>query len=122
MWIRTVAFALLIGAPLASGADPAFWSPDASLESTTATLTAPLVEGSLLLAKSCDKCKSHPLRLTSQTLVYIGDRQVSVAELNQFLKGGTVHNLGIFYDKTAQTITKLVVFARSPSRPAASSS
>ena len=122
MWIRTIAFALLIGAPLASGANPAFWSPDASLESTTATLTAPLVEGSLLLAKSCDKCKSHPLRLTSQTLVYIGDRQVTVAELNQFLKGGTVHNLGIFYDKTAQTITKLVVFARSPSRPAASSS
>jgi hypothetical protein len=119
MWIRTIALALLISAPLASNADPRLWSPDASLESSTTTLTAPLVEGGLLLAKSCDACKSHPLRLTSQTLLFIGNRQVTVAELNQFLKGGAVYNLGIFYDRTAQTITKLVVFANPAPRPAA---
>lgn len=119
MWIRTFALALLISAPLASKADPRFWSPDASLESTTSTLSAPLVEGALLNAKSCSACKSYALRLTSKSLLYIGNREVTLAEFNQFLKASAAHNLGIFFDKKEQTVTKLVIFATLPSRPAA---
>ena len=120
MWIRTFALALLISAPLASKADPRLWSPDASLESTTTMLSAPLVEGALINAKSCRACRSYALRLTSESLLYIGNREVTLAELNQFLKAGAAHNLGIFFDKKEQTITKLVVFATLSPRPAPS--
>lgn len=86
------------------------------IESSTTTLTGPLVEGGLLLARSCLGCKSQTLRLTAQTRLFIGEREVTLAELNKFLQGGGKHGLGIGYDRTERTVTRLVVFVKSRRR------
>lgn len=118
MWIRIAALALLIGTPLAGRADPVLLSPHGAIESSTNTITEPLVEGGLFMARSCLACRSLPLRLDEQTGFFIGKRPVSVAELNKFLNTGGPHGLVISYDKKANTVVRLVVKANLPQRPA----
>ena len=109
MWIRIAALALLVGAPLAGRAEPVLLSPNGAIESSTNTITEQLVEGGLLMARSCLTCRSLPLRLTAQTELFIGKRQVTVAELNKFLGAGGEHSLLISYDKKANTVVRLAV-------------
>jgi len=116
MWIRIAALAILTSTPFASNADPRLYSPDATVESSTATLSGPLVDGGLVLAKACIACRSEAVRLTAQTRLYIGQRQVTVEELNKFLALGGSHNLVISYDRTAHTVTQLIVSANRPAR------
>ena len=111
MWIRIAALALLIGTPLAARAEPVLLSPNGSIESSTNTITEPLVEGGLLMARSCLTCRSLPLRMNAQTELFIGKRAVSVAELNKFLSAGDEHGLLISYDKKANTVIRLLVNA-----------
>lgn len=118
MWIRIAALAVLLSAPLAGRTDPRLFSPGGAIESSTETITEPLVEGGMLLAKSCPACRSMPLRLNANTPLFIGKRQVSLVEFNQFLESGGTHGLGIFYDKAQHTVTRLVIFAKQPSHPA----
>ncbi len=117
MWIRIAVLALLISAPLAGRADPRLYSPDGAIETSSDTITEPLVEGGMLLARNCPACRSKPLRLNAGTRLFIGRSQVTVDEFNKFLQGGGAHDVGIFYDKTANTVTRIVVVVNAP-RPA----
>jgi hypothetical protein len=118
MWIRIAAVALILAAPLARGAEPVLLSPSGAIESSTATITEQLVEGGLFMARSCESCRSLPLRLNAQTELYVGKRLVSVAELNKFLKDSGPYSMLIVYDKKASTLTRLVVDANLYQRPA----
>jgi hypothetical protein len=118
MWIRIAAVALVLGAPLAMAATPVLLSPSGAIESSTNTVTEQLVEGGLFMARSCEACRSLPLRLNAQTELYVGQRQVSVAELNKFLSAGGPYSMLIVYDKKASTLTRLVVNANLYQRPA----
>jgi hypothetical protein len=118
MWIRIAAVALFLGAPLAMAAEPVLVSPSGAIESSTDTVTEQLVEGGLFMARSCSHCRSLPLRLDAQTELYVGQRQVSVAELNKFLSANGPYSMLIVYDKKASTLTRLVVDADLYQRPA----
>ena len=110
MWIRTAAFAFLIAAPLAGRADePILLSPHSGIESSTNTITEPLVEGGLLMARSCLACNSLPLRMDARTELVIGKRAVTVGEFNKFVKAGGEHSLLIVYDKKTNTVVSLTV-------------
>lgn len=115
MWIRIAALALLIGAPLAGRAEPVLLSPHAGIESSTNTITEQLVEGGLLMARSCLACRSLPLRMTAQTEIFIGKRPVTVGELNKLVKAGGEHGLLIIYDKKTSTVVSLTVKTSSRS-------
>ena len=120
MWIRIAAVAFIIGAPLAvNAAEPVLLSPGVALESSTNAVTEPLTEGGLFMARSCEACRSLPLRLNAQTELYVGTRTVSVAELNKFLAANKgPYSMLIVYDKKASTLTRLVVEANLYQRPA----
>ncbi|HSC06192.1 MAG TPA: hypothetical protein VLD59_05155 [Steroidobacteraceae bacterium] len=118
MWIRIATVALVLGAPLAMAAKPVLLSPSGAIESSTNTVTEQLVEGGLFMARSCEACRSLPLRLNAQTELYVGQRQVSVAELNKFLSANGPYSMLIVYDKKASTLTRLVVDADLYQRPA----
>ena len=60
MWIRIAAVALVLGAPLAMAATPVLLSPGVAIESSTDTVTEPLVDGGLFMARSCEACRSPP--------------------------------------------------------------
>jgi hypothetical protein len=120
MWIRIAALALLIGAPLAGRAEPVLLSPLGAIESSTNTLTEPLVAGGMFFARSCETCRSVPLRLNDQTQLFIGKRLVSVPELNKFLNAGNTYGLLILYDKKQSTVARIVVRANLSQRPAGS--
>ncbi len=122
MWIRIAALALLIGTPLAGRAEPVLLSPNGSIESSTNTITEPLVAGGLLMARSCLSCRSLPLRMNAQTELFIGKRAVSVTEFNKFLNAGGTYSLLISYDKKASTVVRLLVKANLPQSPANSRS
>jgi hypothetical protein len=117
MWIRIAAVALLLGAPLAMAATPGLLSPSGAIESSTSTVTEQLTDGGLFMARSCPSCRSLPLRLNAQTELYVGNRQVSVAELNKFLSVNGPYSMLIVYDKKASTLTRLVVDANLYQRP-----
>lgn len=118
MWIRIAAVALVLGAPLAMAATPVLLSPSGAIESSTNTVTEQIVEGGLFMARSCASCRSLPLRLNAQTELYVGQRQVSVAELNKFLSANGPYSMLIVYDKKASTLTRLVIDANLYQRPA----
>jgi hypothetical protein len=118
MWIRIAAVALSLGAPLAMAATPVLLSPSGAIESSTDTVTEQLVDGGLFMARSCASCRSLPLRLNAQSELFVGQRQVSVAELNKFLSNNGPYNMLIVYDKKAGTLTRLVVDANLYQRPA----
>jgi hypothetical protein len=110
MWIRIAALAFLIAAPLAGRADePVLLSPHSGIESSTNTITEQLVEGGLLMARSCLACKSLPLRMNAQTQLVIGKRAVTVGEFNKLVKAGGEHSLLIVYDKKTNTVVSLTV-------------
>jgi hypothetical protein len=110
MWIRIAALALLIAAPLAGRADePVLLSPHSGIESSTNTITEQLVEGGLLMARSCLACNSLPLRMTTQTELFIDKRAVTVGEFNKLVKAGGEHSLLIVYDKKTNTVVSLTV-------------
>ena len=119
MWIRIAAVALVLGAPLAMAATPVLLSPGVALESSTSAVTEPLIEGGLFMARSCEACRSVPVRINAQTELYVGNRTVSVAELNKFLAANKgPYSMLIVYDKKASTLTRLVVNANLYQRPA----
>jgi hypothetical protein len=123
MWIRIAAVALIIGTPLAANAgEPVLLSPSGAMESSTSTVTEALAEGGLFMARSCVACRTLPLRMNAQTELFVGKRQVSVAELNKFLAGNGPYSMLIVYDKKQSTLTRLVVKANLSQRPANSRS
>jgi hypothetical protein len=118
MWIRIAAVALVLGAPAAMAGKPVLLSPGVAVESSTSTVTEPLIEGGLFMVRSCEACRSVPVRLNAQTELYVGQRQVSVAELNKFLAANKgPYSMVIVYDRTASTLTRLVVEANLSQRP-----
>ena len=118
MWIRIAAVAFVLGAPAAMAGEPVLLSPGVVVESSTSTVTEPLIEGGLFMVRSCEACRSVPVRLNEQTELYVRQRQVSVAELNKFLAANKgPYSMVIVYDRKASTLTRLVVEANLLQRP-----
>ena len=112
MFIRTAT--LILSALLLAGTAGAveMHSTQQAIESSTLSLRLPAAVGGSISVTPCEGgCASVSLKLTAETRLFFGRKQVTLAELQKLLRGPT-YNVSVYFEPSTRTASRLVVTDR----------
>ncbi len=108
------ALAALLPLAAASGAEPQL--TEEAFETTTFEATIPAGTDGSIAVRTCAACQLTLMPLTPQTKFRVGGTEVSLAELNDYLRGAGERMLVVLYDPRNRKITGLAVAGELPRR------
>lgn len=81
-----------------------------AIESTTDDVLLPASQPGTLTFRNCvEPCKLRALQVSAQTTFFVGDTQVTLAELNAYLRGAGQRSLMVFRQPDQATATRVRV-------------
>ncbi len=91
-------------------AAPRLLAVEEALESDTETLILPSTDTGTVLRRGCDQCNVNPPRLTSNTRFFLGEKNISFADMQKLLsRSKQPRALLIFHRLSDRTITRFVI-------------
>jgi hypothetical protein len=105
----TVAAAVLLGAlSLATNAGPRV--VELTYEAAPSMIRMPESNLGELTLQSCDTCKATRLRANASTRYFLGDDEVSLAEMTQYLARNPNLNMAVMRLKDTSVLSRVVAF------------
>jgi len=98
---------------MASAAAPST-SPYETIEELTHRVAVPAHAGDSIIARSCATCAQTLLRLTPDTLYFVGGDEVTFDELARYWRDAGRHSLAITYDRQSLTVFRIIVQGKLP--------
>ena len=106
--------ALLLGCAALAANAAAVAAAEASFETSTLRVPVPLTPNSDLLLSNCGSCDKVTVRVAPTTRYFIGDQEVKLKDLRQYVATRPSLLSCIYYTTPGRTVTRFVVAKLEP--------
>lgn len=111
---RTKSAVLLAVAVMAWHSAPSFAAVEAAFETSTRKVPVPLTPNQELLLSNCGTCDNVTVRVAPSTRYFIGDREVKLKELREYVATRPALLSCVYYTTPGRTVTRFVVAKMEP--------
>jgi hypothetical protein len=106
--------ALLLGITTLTASVETLAATEASFETSTRHVPVPLTPNSDLLLSNCSTCDKVTVRVAPTTRYFVGDREVKLKELREYVATRPALLSCIYYTTPGRTVTRFVVAKLEP--------